>query len=184
VGTESEILPGTIGLCHTNGAVGGLIRIGQWLNGDGFDDFEHAIIVTDEPGPTGRPMIVQAEPGGAQFVELPNYTSPVHWCLGISHELTLADRAAISQAAIECIGVSYSFLDYFSLVGERLHLPHGLLTGYVKSTKHMICSQLVSWAYYTTGHAIWPNQTWTGDNTPGDLYQQDEYLRRKYALGA
>jgi hypothetical protein len=175
--------PGDIGLVHTNGEVGRLIRIGQWLNGDGFADFEHAFIVTDEWSNNGKQMIVQAESGGVQFVELAY--SNVHWCLGLSHELTLADRAAISQAAIECIGKRYGFLDYFSLAAERLHIPgHSLFTNYVKSTSTMICSQVCAWAYFKGGKPIWPGQAWTGDDTPGDLYQQDEILRRKYALGA
>jgi hypothetical protein len=175
--------PGDIGLCHTNGPVGRLIRLGQWLDGVGFEDFEHAIVVTDERGPHGRPMIVQAEPGGAQYVELPNYTEPVHWCLGIAHGLTAKNRADISQAAIDFIGTGYSFLDYFSLVAVRLTpFTAPVLENYVKSTKHVICSQLAAATYDKAGVPIWPGR-WTGNDTPGDLYQKDMELRRKYALG-
>lgn len=176
--------PGDIGLATTNGPVGALIRVGQWLNGDGFENFEHAFVVTDEPGPHGRPMIVQAEPGGAQFVELPNFTDPVHYCIGISHELTPADRAAVSQAAIEFIGTGYGWLDYLSLVAVRLHwLDAGFIKNRVVSTKTVICSQLAAAAYWNAHCPIWPDE-WTGNVTPGDLYQKDMELRAKYLLGS
>jgi hypothetical protein len=172
--------PGDIGLVHTNGPVGKLIRLGQWLNGDGFEDFEHAFVVTDEWSGNGKQMIVQAEPGGAQFVELPVYSPPVHWCLGISHKLTPAQRTAVSQAAIDFIGTGYSFLDYFSLVALRLNIPAPGLEDFVKSTKHVICSQLAAASYDKAGVPIWPGQ-WTGNDTPGDLYQMDMKLRAAYA---
>lgn len=171
--------PGDIGLCQISGDVGRLIRLGQWLNGDGYTTYEHAFVVTDELGPNGKPMIVEAEPGGAQFNEL--HYDDVYWCQGISHGLTPADRAAISQAAIEFIGVGYSFLDYFSIAALRLHLPRALLKNYVASVKHVICSQLAASAYYKAGKPIWPG-AWTGDDTPGDLYIQDAFLRAKYSM--
>lgn len=173
--------PGDIGLVTMGGPAGKLIRLGQWLNGDGFENFEHAFITTDETGPNGKPMIVEAQPHGAAFRELHYAPGTLHWCTGLSVGLSAADRASISQAAIDCIGVPYSFLDYFSLVAKRLRIPDLLLRGYVKSTGHMICSQLCAWAYYKAGHPIWPGQAWTGDDTPGAIYCMDMKMRAAYS---
>src|ERR1700722_754718 len=164
--------PGDIGLSHIAGTTGRMIRFAQWLDGVGFEDFEHAFVVTDERGPGGKPMIVQAEPGGAQFVELPDYATPVHWCIGLSHKLTPAQRTAVSQAAIDFIGTPYSFLDYLSLTAKRLTPWLPGLQSYVESTGHMICSQLAAATYDKAGVPIWPGR-WTGNDTPGDLYQMD-----------
>jgi hypothetical protein len=173
--------PGDIGLVTMGGASGRLIRLGQWLNGDGFENYEHAFVCTDETGPGGKLMIVEAQPHGAVFRELHYAPDTVHWCTWLSQGLSPVDRAAISQAAIDCIGVPYSYLDYFSLVAKRLNVPDILLRDYVKSTDHLICSQLCAWAYYEAGCPIWPGQDWTGDDTPGDLYQMDMKMRAAFA---
>lgn len=155
-------LPGDFGLTQIHGTVGKLIRFGQWLNGDGFHDYEHAFLYV------GNGQLVEAEPGGARLAPLSEYADcHVRWSSGILRP-TDAQRRAIVSAALGYIGVDYSFLDYFSLASTRLHVWVPGLRTYVKSTGHMICSQLVARAYFDGGYPLYDG--WTGDVTPGDLY--------------
>jgi uncharacterized protein YycO len=159
---------GLIGLTPISGSVGKLIEVGQWLNGDGFQQWEHAFISI------GNGLIVEAEPGGARVAHATEY-SDVYWCNALYKLLdTPARVAAVEDAAKSYVGVPYSFLDYFALAGKRLHLPHVLLQNYVASTGHMICSQLVARAYWDAKASIYT--TWTGYVTPADLYNRNVQL--------
>jgi hypothetical protein len=175
-------LPGTIGLTQISGGVGKLVRVGQWLCRAGFENYQHAFVVTDEIGVNGLPMIVEAEPGGARFVEL--HYSNVYWCDGIAHGLTTAERLEISQAACGFIGTGYSFLDYAAIAAKHLDLPVSAIDRYVASTHHVICSQLAAACYDRASVPIFSNTEWTGDVMPLDLYRRDVYLRAKYVMGA
>lgn len=157
-------LPGDFGLTQIGGYAGRLIRFGQWLNGDGFANFEHAFVYI------GGGQIVEAEPGGARIRPVTEYAAAnVCWSTG-RFDLTPAERTAIASTAkmYADLKTPYSFLDYVALAGDRLHLPHRLLQNYVASTGHMICSQLVAAAYYKAGAPLY--STWTGYVTPEDLY--------------
>jgi uncharacterized protein YycO len=154
-------LPGDFELTHISGSVGIGIRIGQFLNGDGFKDFEHARLYL------GDGKCIEAEPGGARVADVRLYDSVSHrWSTGII-QLTDAERAKIVAAGYSYVGVPYSFADYFALAADRLHIPAPHLDTYVKSTGHMICSQLVARCYFDAGHPLFAG--WTGDVTPGDL---------------
>jgi cell wall-associated NlpC family hydrolase len=153
--------PGDFGLTQIHGRVGKLIRAGQWLNGDGFFDYEHAFVYV------GEGQVIEAEPGGARLASLTEYNvSAVLWSTG-AIGTTEAQRASIVAAARGYIGTPYSFLDYASLAAKRLHLWAPGLHSYVRSSGHMICSQLVAKCYFDAGCALFPG--WTGDVTPGDL---------------
>ncbi len=171
--------PGDIGLTVINGDVGRLIRVGQWLYGDGWADWQHAFVVTDGIGPTGKPVIVEAEPGGARYVEL--YHDDVYWCTSLTHGFTDADREAVSQAACQYVGVPYSFLDYFQLAVHHLGIPAPGLQREIQTSKHMICSQLCDRVYSDCGKKIFSDGRWDGDVIPLDLYRRDVLLRAKYA---
>lgn len=157
--------PGDFGLTQISGQVGKLIRFGQWLNGDGFHDYEHAFIYI---GPEGQ--IVEAEPGGARIGDYHGYANVV-WSTGYI-DFDGATRDKIVAAAISYIGTPYSFADYFALAALRLNVPHILLDKYVKSSKHMICSQLVAKCDDDAGAPLF--DCFTGDVTPGDLYNLRE----------
>lgn len=170
---------GDIGLVQISGNVGKAISIGQWLDGDGYEIWSHAFIVVDVT--PEAVYIVQAEPGGATYVEL-DYAD-IWWCEGISHNLTEDQRTAIAADACHYIGVGYSFADYFALAAHRLRIPAPGLKRFVETSKHMICSQLVDQAYHDGGVDIFEDGRWPGDVTPGDLYKQDLLLRVKYNIG-
>ncbi|WP_030272755.1 hypothetical protein [Streptomyces sp. NRRL B-24484] len=157
-------LPGDFAVVRMDGHVGRLIRFGQWLNGDGFADYEHAFVFV------GEGQLVEAQPGGAELRPLSVYAgSPARWSTG-RYALTDAQRAAVVTAARWYIGVPYSAADYFALAAHRFRLPIGpLIKGYVASSRHMICSQLVDQCYLDAGVHLFSDGRWPGYVTPADL---------------
>lgn len=167
--TTSSPPAGIIGLTSISGDVGKLIEVGQWLNGDGFKQWEHSFVTL----PGG--LILEAEPGGAQIVPL-HYTD-VYWCYALNKLLpetvTFAQVTAMAQ---QFKGIPYSFLDYFALAQHRLHIPGPGLEDYIKSTRHEICSQMADDFYSRLGAHIFTNDRWPGDVAPLDLYIRNVQL--------
>jgi uncharacterized protein YycO len=153
--------PGDFGLTQISGHVGRAIRVGQWLNGDGFSDYEHAFVYLGHGG------IVEAEPGGARLAPLSEYNArSIAWYRAPDDK---GDR--IGAIAGMLIGTPYSFADYAAIAAVRLHLPLSskLLHNYVANSGHMICSQLVDEAYKRAGVQLFDDGRLPGDVTPGDL---------------
>lgn len=139
--TDITPQPGDFAVVRVQGIVGRLIRFGQWLNGDGFKDFEHAFIYL------GDDEILEAEPGGARITSVNWYQGrKIDWSTGKIH-LTPEQRAVIVEAAKQMQGVPYSFLDYLLIALKRIHVTVPLLTKRVVASKHQICSQLVATIY-------------------------------------
>lgn len=160
--------PGRIGLTQIHGGTGKLIRVGQFLNKSGFEDFEHAFM------DLGDGTLIEAEPHGARIRPLTQYdNSEVYWCDNIYGSLTNQKKAAIAVAGQILAGTPYSFLDYGALFCHRLHIPVPGLKGYIADTHHMICSQLADYAYSLCGVHLFENR-WPGYVTPGDLYLLDK----------
>lgn len=151
---------GDIGLVPIGGNVGKLIRVGQWLNGDGFRNYEHAFMYIQD----GK--MVEAQPGGAVYSDIDRYGSVenILW-LPCPDEY----RSAVGSAAVALLGTPYSFLDYGALAAVRLHMPSKAIRRYVMSTGHMICSQLVDEAASRGGWHIFTDGRLPQDVTPGDL---------------
>ncbi|MFF0389284.1 hypothetical protein ACFYS8_11380 [Kitasatospora sp. NPDC004615] len=162
--TDTSPRPGDFAVVRMDGRTGRLIRIGQFLNGDGFSDYEHAFVFV------GDGHVVEAQPGGATLDPLGDYDGhPVLWSTG-RIPLTDDQRTAITTAARSYLGTPYSFTDYLALAAHRLHLPAGPpLRKYVASTKHMICSQLVDQCYQDAGVHLFDDHRWPGYVTPADL---------------
>lgn len=138
-------LPGDFGLVSIKGGVGFLIRIGQFLNGDGFRNYEHAFIYV------GDGKIVEAEPGGARISDLAEYDGrAILWSTGLI-PLTDEQRNLIVQSALAQEGTPYSFLDYLAIGLYRLGIKHPGVAKRVEDSKHLICSQLVALDYEHAG---------------------------------
>lgn len=152
--------PGDIGLTQISGVGGKLIRLGQFLNGDGYGDFEHAFVYV------GNGEIIEAMPGGAQRVKNWHDFTRVEW-------LTCPDgnRAKMVQVAYHQVGVPYSFADYASLAAHRFHLPARHLDRFIGTSGHMICSQLVDYCADMADWHLFKDGRWPGDVTPGDLHK-------------
>ena len=152
--------PGDFGLVAISGEVGRLIRFGQWLNGDGFRDYQHAVLalsngelIEAEPGAGGARIRPQSEYDGTNII----------WS---DWALTDAKRAELDVAGRACEGVPYSALDYGALAAHRLHIPVPGLRKYIASTGHQICSQLVDQIYQDAGLAMFADGRWPGYVTP------------------
>lgn len=171
----AEALAGTIGLARVGGDVGRGIRIGQWLNGDGFENYEHAFVYL------GDGTVLEAEPGGARIAPLSEYPAEtLHWCSGIRKIVgpwNDSSTDTVVAAAAKYVGTPYSFLDYDALAVKRLHLWAPGLKRYIASTGHMICSQLCDQFYRAEfGVEIFNDGRWPGYVTPGSLYERDQRL--------
>lgn len=166
--------PGDIGLTQIGGEVGFGIRFGQWLNGDGFADYEHAFVFI------GSGLLIEAEPGGARKADIREYaTDTIEW-LRCPPEF----GPAVAAAAITYPGTPYSFLDYAAIAAHRVHIPYPQLKAYIASTGHMICSQLADAAAQAGGWHLFTDNRWVGSVTPGDLhrlYDQQEQARAQSA---
>ena len=153
--------PGDFAVVSAGGIAGPLISFGEWLNGDGFGEWEHAFLYV------GGGDIIQAEPGGASERPL---TGHAH-TLWSSDAIPLTDpqRHAICAAAEGYLGIPYSFLDYAALAAHRLHLDVPGLRAYISDTGHMICSQLVDQCYADAGVHLFADGRWPGYVTPASL---------------
>lgn len=135
--------PGDLAVVRPRSLIGDDIDIMERLAGY-RGGFVHAFVAVEYPN------IVEAEPHGA--VCHPFHYDPhgIEWSTG-RIVLTPAERAAIVAAAMGYVGTPYSFLDYAAIAAHRFHLWAPGLAGYVTSTRHMICSQLVDQCYRDGG---------------------------------
>lgn len=158
---------GTIGLASISGNVGKGIEIGEWLNGEGFHEWEHAFVLL--PGN----KILEAEPGGAKIQDGVNY-APIYWCNNIYKLLkTPPTDLILNNTADDLKGIPYSFADYAALSMHRLHLPAPGLKKFIQTSKHEICSQLADDFYWRLGVQIFDDKRWPGYVTPASLYNRD-----------
>jgi hypothetical protein len=152
---------GSIGLVEMKGAVGKGIRVAQWLNGDGFADYQHAFVYV------GDEEIIEAMPGGALLSRLDKYDPDSIAWLQCPPEF----GAQVAAAARALEGIPYSFLDYSAIAAHRFHLPIPHLQAYIASTGHMICSQLADHAAKQGGWHLFEDERWEGFVTPLDIYE-------------
>lgn len=152
--------PGDIGLVRIRGVEGRLIRLGQWLAGGSYADFEHAFVYL------GGGQLVEAEPGGARVSALGEYRPETVVWLRCPDQY----RAAVAAAARGMEGVPYSWLDYFAIAAHRFRLPIPGLRSYIKATGHEMCSQLADRAALDGGWHLYADGRWEGYVKPVDLY--------------
>lgn len=164
---------GDIGFVSISGGAGFFIRIAQFLNGNGFHNYQHAFVVVDQPSAEepNSGYLVEAEPGGARRVPLDEYagTNVVYFS---DPELTEGQRIDIAGIAQHMVGTPYSFLDYLAIALLRFHFPSLLLRRYIASRKHLMCSQLVDWVYNAAGVKLFTDGRLPGDVDPLELMAQ------------
>jgi hypothetical protein len=157
----AEPQPGWIGLTQIHGDVGWLIRCGQWLNGEGFEDFEHVVVSL------GSGLVVEAEPGGARIADLGEYDGETVVWLRCPPEL----GQAVADAARSLVKTPYSFLDYLALTLHRFRIPLPGLRAYIKSSGHLVCSALADRAASLGGWRLFGDERWEGYVTPASIYR-------------
>lgn len=167
-----RLLPpvGSIGLVKIRGGGGRAIRAMQWLNGDGFEDYEHAFVYV------GNGEIVEAEPSGARVVPLSTYMGYEVLWIPCPQRYGAAVCAAARQFAAD--RVPYSWLDYGACGLHHLHIPAPGLRRYIETSKHMMCSQLADRAASLGGWKLFDDGRFDGYVTPGALFK-----RRRQLLG-
>lgn len=167
--------PGDFFLVPISGIGGFGIKVGQWLNGDGFVKIQHAGMYL------GNGETVEAMPGGAIRGNIARFDmDSMVWSSGLI-DLTDEQRELICYFATQDIGVGYSDLDYFALALHRFHVPTPGLKHYIMTSGHMICSQMVDREYARAGVKLFDDGRWDGDVTPADLNKLLED-RRKYNI--
>jgi hypothetical protein len=152
--------PGDIGLTRIRGEAGDLIRVGQWLNGQGFAPYEHCFVHL------GGGAIIEAEPGGARITQLSEYDAQsVVW---LRCPPGLGQRVATAARIFE--HTPYSAADYLALAAHRLHIPAPGLREFIGASGHMICSQLCDRAAKLGGWNLFSDGRWDGYVTPAAIY--------------
>lgn len=154
---------GDIGLTQISGAGGKAIRFAQWLNGEGWDDYQHAFQV-GRVDPDGTVWIVEAMPQGARLIRNWHDPARTRWIVCPDQY-----RDAVAASARGFVGVGYSFADYEALAAHRFHIPAPHLERYIRDSGHMICSQLVDTAAAEGGWHLFDDGRWPGYVTPLSL---------------
>lgn len=171
--------PGDFCCVPISGRVGWGIQLGQWLDGDKWQPYDHAEIFVgqaDQAGPYGYTVSAYPDNGkdgrtGRRPLPCPPAQLPGSlWSSGII-TLTDAERSAITGWAMEHQGVGYSFLDYAALTAHGAHLDLPWLQSFIASSKRMICSQFVDADYATAGVHLFQDGRWPGFVKPADLAQ-------------
>lgn len=162
----SEPTVGAIGLTQIHGGLGVMIRLGQWLAGGGFANYQH-VVVAVMVSVDGRALVVEAEPGGARF----GAYGPTDGILWSDFGLAGYQKQAVARAAMSYVDTPYSFLDYLALALHKFHIPAPYLKRYISSTKHQICSQLADQCYQDAGIHLFKDHRWPGYVMPLDLLE-------------
>lgn len=158
-----DIQPGWFAVVNTGTTATPFIEFAEWLNGEGFAAWDHAVICS-RIDPVAGPMIVEAMPSGAKEVPWHYEERPHRWSAEAVHTVPEAGEAARAY-----INVGYSWLDYEALALHRLHIPAPGLQHYIASTHHLICSQLVDQSELDAGVHLYADGRWPGYVTPQSL---------------
>lgn len=164
--------PGDFCCVPVSGGAGLAIEFWQWADGDRFQPYDHAEVYIGQPDDRAlHGYTVSTYPKGGGKVALPCPASALPgalWSSGLV-PLTPAQRAGVVAWAAAHENTGYSWADYAALVLHGLRIPAPGLRGYIASTGHMICSQLVDAAYSANGVQLFTNRRWPGYVKPGDL---------------
>lgn len=172
-----DLLPGTYGVTRISGAVGVVVRFGEYLV-DGNADWSHAFVLAEQLA-DGDWAIIEAEPGGAKIGRLSEYANkPV--AFNDQHHLSPAERVKIVDEATALVGYGYNWLDYASIAVTRMlgvdgdaYSAHNRFVRWLRARlerpDRLICSQLVDVVYCLAGIHLFSDRRAPGDVTPGDL---------------
>lgn len=158
-----------------------LILTGQLTLGEpGYP--HHVGVVVQEASAWQGPRLVQAMPSGAEEITLDErHWTPDHVYLrppygseerliGLTTLTVASQGIGVAAAARRYLDTPYSYLDYAAILGRHLGVKDGRLRRYVRSTRHMICSQLADQAMADAGFHVFDDGRWPQDVTPAALY--------------
>jgi hypothetical protein len=154
--------PGDFAVVDTRTRASLLIRLGKGLSRGGFRMFDHAVICSRVH--RGTVYVVEAMPSGAQENAW-RYDDHDHlWSTGIVKTSAKAGKAALAYAGKPC-----SWRDYAAIAARAWHLWAPGLRLYMRSTRHLIGSQLVDQAELDAGVRLFADRRWRGYVRPSDL---------------
>jgi hypothetical protein len=154
--------PGDFAVVDTRTGAVPLTRLGRTLSRGGFRMFDHAVICSRVH--RGKVYVVEAMPTGAQE-NVWQYDNHDHlWSTGIVRTSTKAGKAALTY-----VGKPYSWRDYAAIAAHSWHLWAPGLGLYMRSTRHLIGSQLVDRAQLDAGVHLFADRRWRGYVRPSDL---------------
>jgi hypothetical protein len=170
------VQPGDFAAVRSFGGASRLIRIAEWIAlrarffphpvPAGNENWEHAFFYLGGDDD----LILEASPRGAQILPIHYDPTDVLWSTGkASLELTSEQRELAPSVARKYEGTPYSFLEYAAIALHSLHVPAPWLKTYLKSTRHMICSQLVDQCRLSVGSHLFNDNRWPGYVDPLDL---------------
>jgi len=122
--------------------IGAIVRFLQALVGD-YTIFTHAGMVTTDQDSEGHQDIVEAMPGKAKLSDLSKYRSDPN--------------------------TTYSWSEYLYLALAHWGWRTKWIQNRIKSSGHLICSQLVDQVYNDAGIQLFADGRISEDVTPGDL---------------
>lgn len=150
--------PGDFFLTRTRGWQAALIRFGT------RSAYNHAGIFL---GKGWDAQVVEAQPHGSRISHAPDPARSVVSTGRLA--LTSDDRDHIRAAAVELVGVPYSWADIVSVGLLQYGIKPRWLRRRVAASHNLICSQLVDQAYLMAGIHLFDDGRVPSDCTPGDL---------------
>jgi len=154
--------PGDFAVVDTRRRAPLLTYLGKRLSRGGFLMFDHAVICSRVR--SGTIYIVEAMPSGAKETVW-HYDDHDHlWSTGLVKTSTKAGVAALAY-----VNKPYSWLDYAAIAAHAWHLWAPGMRHFVRSTKHLIGSQLVDRAELDAGIHLFADRRWRGYVRPSDL---------------
>lgn len=150
-----------------------LILAGQTMLGQ--PGYPHHVFVVTKGAQSAMPYLttslkaVEAMPNGAREVGIDGRWGKDYAYLRPAYADAFQAREA-AQAARRYIGTPYSFADYAAIAGLHFGIRNGLVRRYVKSSRHMICSQLADQALCDAGFHVFNDNRLSQDVTPAALF--------------
>ncbi len=172
--TLSDLRPGDIGFANIVGAAGVLVWAGQKLlaaTERGEYKIKHVFVVTQ--GSAIAPKIVQAMPSGAEEIHIDeSWLSQPFTYVRPNYPGGRDQGFRVAEMAQRMVGTPYSFLDYAAILGLHAGVKNGLVWRRVKSSGHMICSQLADQAMADAGWHVFDDGRLPQDVMPIELYRK------------
>lgn len=152
----TPIPPGTIGLVHTGGLAGWIIRE------DTQDRWNHIVL-------SGLDCLYEADPRRG-YIRSPLHTYGWGDIVWLIHEpLTDGQRLRRVDAAIERIGLPYNWPAIAAIALKCFEIRFRWLDRWATNRKHLMCSEAVAEIARESGTAWFPPTTLTSSITPGDI---------------
>jgi hypothetical protein len=173
------------------------VRIGQLIMGEtGYPQHVAVVVEGNQDHYTvpANPRIVQAMPRGAEEIEIgPEHFTDEYVYVRPAYlpgmELDVPSRdtqqgAMVAHNARAYVGTPYSFLDYAAIAGLHFGIKNGPIRRYVRSSGHMICSQLADQALTDAGWHTFSDGRLPQDVTPAALYRKLMAMPGEHRTGA